>query len=107
MMLRRVHFEFWRTKRPAPRWAKPFAAKAAKPSIHDCVNQHDPQWQRPESYQLQNTLNLLRGVIRRGEDLRKYLAYLCVCPGTVIDPEERSAIAARILRKLPPVEVPV
>ncbi len=105
MTLRKVHFEFWQSQQCTPGWARPFAVKASKPSIHACINQHDPKWRQSQSFALQNTLSLLRGIIRRGQDLRSYLMRLITDPGTVIDPDKRSATAARILRKLPPLKV--
>jgi len=59
MRLRKVHLEYWESHR-RPEWAAAVEQPVRCPSVHVCVNEHDPDFQMPRNYEAHNLMNLLK-----------------------------------------------
>lgn len=104
MILKQIHLDYWQSKK-LPVWTDLVAKRKKSPNIDDVVNSHVEE-KRISSEELSircaklNVLALLSMQRRHSDDLEGYLNNLVRDPGCLIDPEKRSFIASRILRKL-------
>jgi hypothetical protein len=91
----------WFRQKTEPSWASELLAKESKISIDDVINsQSDYGKEIDRHFVAHNLLSLLRGYRRQGKDLLVLLDRLASDPGTIIQPNKRSALAKKWASKL-------
>lgn len=100
-----VHEQFW-AARHRPLWSshiKRSERRKAGPSVHECVNAHAniSALAQDRGFAVHNLLGILRMARKRGQhEVRAHLLCMVIDPGTVIEPERRTAFARKWLRRM-------
>ncbi len=91
---------FYESKR-TPRWALPLVKPSALgSSIDSCVNAHGGFRYTSGELAAHNLLAIVRGKIRRDEDIRKFLVMMSHFPECAINPQKRAAFARKWANRL-------
>jgi hypothetical protein len=91
----------WFRQKTEPSWASELVAEENKISIDDVINsQSDYGKEVDRHFVAHNLMSLLRGYRRRGKDPLILLDRLASDPGTIIQPDKRSALAKKWASKL-------
>src|SRR5882672_6554143 len=100
MKITQAHLDLWGAAQRQPSWAPPIIAKrkayAPAALIDACINAQMPQ---RDDLDVANLLALCFSYRRRGV-LRTELQRIVRNPGTLINPERRSRLALRWLRRM-------
>jgi hypothetical protein len=107
MIIKQVHIDFWNAKHAQPSWMQTYYQKNRKlqpklgvPNIHGCINAHAGINNSCFNH-VHNMIIFLKGERRRGAaSLMPMLQRLADDPGTIINPEKRSAFARKWLKRL-------
>jgi hypothetical protein len=91
----------WFRQKTKPAWASELLAKEVKISIDAVINsQSDYGKETDRHFVAHNLMVLLRGYRRQGRDPLILLDKLASDPGTIIQPNRRSALAKKWANKL-------
>lgn len=93
--------EFYQSKR-TPAWAKRIEKPPASIStaIDTCVNAHAGFRYTKGELAAHNLLTLIRGAVRRNQDLRQCLLVIANHPECLLDPHKRASFARKWARRV-------
>jgi|688.fasta_scaffold03312_19 hypothetical protein len=91
----------WFRQKTEPRWASQLVAKEIKTSIDEVINSQSGYGKDIDRHFVaHNLMTLIRGNRKQGKDILVLLQNLENDPGTIIQPQKRSAFARKWAKRL-------